>query len=195
MQPFLLAPHVSACVSGQHVVLMDLERDKYVAVDPAHRLGGRVRGWPVDSAQASGIHNADRDADDLIARMLAHRVARPQLPQGAALPQAEGGLNDVPDRVRRYSRPRKGAIEEHARQTLEHNRGLLRELLLDGHLVRERIIDRRRLAEVLSGRATRTAPGPGELLEYAGIEAWLRRWAERPRRGGLSAPSISMAEG
>lgn len=104
-------------------------------------------------------------------------------------------LNDVPDRVRRYSRPRKGAIEEHARQTLEHNRGLLRELLLDGHLVRERIIDRRRLAEVLSGRATRIAPGPGELLEYAGIEAWLRRWAERPRRGGLSAPSISMAEG
>lgn len=93
------------------------------------------------------------------------------------------------------NRRHQGGLEEPARQTLEHNRGLLRELLLDGYLVRERIIDRAKLAEVLSGRATHIAAGPGELLEYAGIEAWLRRWDERPRRGELAAPSISMAEG
>ena len=101
--------------------------------------------------------------------------------------------DDLPPEVR--NRRYEGGIEEHARQTLEHNRGFLRELLLDGYLARERVIDRASLAEVLSGRATRIAADPGELLEYAGIEAWLRRWHERPRRGELSAPSISMAEG
>ncbi|HTX04332.1 MAG TPA: lasso peptide biosynthesis B2 protein [Steroidobacteraceae bacterium] len=81
MQPYLLAPHVFPCVSGQHVVLMDLERDKYVAVAPAHRLAGRVRGWPVGAAQASGIHNPERDADELVSQMLAHGmlVSDPQL--------------------------------------------------------------------------------------------------------------------
>jgi hypothetical protein len=72
MQPYLLAPHVFPCVSGQHVVLMDLERDKYVAVVPAHRLARWVRGWPVGAAPAPGIHNLDREPDALIARMLAH---------------------------------------------------------------------------------------------------------------------------
>jgi asparagine synthase (glutamine-hydrolysing) len=88
--------------------------------------------------------------------------------------------DDLPPEIR--SRRHKGGIEEHLRKTLEHNRGLLRELLLEGCLVREGIVDRMRLAEVLSGRATRIAAGPGELLEYAGIEAWLRRWGARVRR-------------
>ncbi len=55
MQPYLLAPHVYPCVSGQHVVLMDLERDKYVAVVPAHRLAAWVRGWPVGSMPRFGF--------------------------------------------------------------------------------------------------------------------------------------------
>ncbi|MFZ0549376.1 MAG: asparagine synthase-related protein, partial [Steroidobacteraceae bacterium] len=82
--------------------------------------------------------------------------------------------HDLPPEIR--NRRDKGGIEEHLRLTLERNRGLLRELLLDGALVREGVVDRGRLAEVLSGRASRIAAGSGELLEYAGIEAWLRRW-------------------
>jgi asparagine synthase (glutamine-hydrolysing) len=101
--------------------------------------------------------------------------------------------DDLPVEVR--NRRHKGGIEEHLRKTLEHNRGWLRELLLDGSLVREGIIDRAKLAEVLSGRATRIASGSGELLEYAGIEAWCRRWGARARRGDLAAPRISLAEG
>jgi asparagine synthase (glutamine-hydrolysing) len=88
--------------------------------------------------------------------------------------------DDLPPEIR--NRRHKGGIEEHLRRTLEHNRPLLRELLLDGALVREGLIDRERLAEVLSGRATRIAAGPGEILEYAGIEAWLRRWQPALRR-------------
>ena len=87
---------------------------------------------------------------------------------------------DLPPEIR--NRRHKGGIEEHLRLTLEHNRGFLRELLLDGALVREGIVDRQRLAEVLSGTATRIASGSGELLEYAGIEAWLSRWGAIVRR-------------
>ncbi|MDE2261333.1 MAG: hypothetical protein KGL45_02290, partial [Gammaproteobacteria bacterium] len=84
--------------------------------------------------------------------------------------------DDLPPEIR--NRRHKGGIEEHLRLTLEHNRPFLQELLLDGALVREGIIDRARLAEVLSGRATPIAVGSGEVLEYAGIEAWLGRWGE-----------------
>ncbi len=82
--------------------------------------------------------------------------------------------HDLPPQIR--NRRNKGGIEEHLRFTLEHNRAFLRELLLDGALVREGVVDRTRLAEVLSGRASRIAAGSGEILEYAGVEAWLRRW-------------------
>jgi len=71
MQPYLLAPHVYSCVSGQHVVLMDLERDKYVAVVPAHRLARWVRGWPVGAVQESP-RDSEEGVDALVSQMLAH---------------------------------------------------------------------------------------------------------------------------
>ncbi|HEX5458833.1 MAG TPA: asparagine synthase C-terminal domain-containing protein [Steroidobacteraceae bacterium] len=88
--------------------------------------------------------------------------------------------DELPPEIR--NRRHKGGIEEHLRLTLEHNRAFLRELLLDGALVREGVIDRGRVAEVLSGRATPIGTGSGEVLEYAGIEAWLKRWGTIVRR-------------
>ena len=70
MQPYLLAPHVYPCVSGQHVVLMDLERDKYIAVVPAHRLAHWVRGWPVGAVQTK----EDGASDALVSQMVAHGI-------------------------------------------------------------------------------------------------------------------------
>jgi hypothetical protein len=92
MQPYLLAPHVYPCISGQHVVLMDLERDKYVAVAPAHRLAAWVRGWPVGSMHAAdSSHDSDAGADALVAQMLAHgmlvsdpHIGKPAVPVSAA---------------------------------------------------------------------------------------------------------------
>jgi len=73
MQPYLLAPHVYPCISGQHVVLMDLERDKYVAFVPAHRLAHWVRGWPVGTApEMESDHGAGESPDTLVSQMLAH---------------------------------------------------------------------------------------------------------------------------
>jgi hypothetical protein len=94
MQPYLLAPHVYPCVSGQHVVLMDLERDKYVAVIPAHRLARWVRGWPVGTVRTTDSpHNAEDDADSLVSQMLAHgmlvtdpHLGKPAVPVSTARP-------------------------------------------------------------------------------------------------------------
>jgi hypothetical protein len=43
---YFLSPHVHACVAGKQVVLLDLARDKYLAVAHAHPVGRWVRGWP-----------------------------------------------------------------------------------------------------------------------------------------------------
>ena len=43
---YFLSPHVHLCVAGKQVVLLDLERDKYLAVAHAHPVGQWVRGWP-----------------------------------------------------------------------------------------------------------------------------------------------------
>jgi hypothetical protein len=45
---YLLAPHVYPCVTDDHVVLLDLQRDKYVGVDREQMasLAERVKGWP-----------------------------------------------------------------------------------------------------------------------------------------------------
>lgn len=95
MQPYLLAPHVYPCVSGQHVVLMDLERDKYVAVVPAHRLACWVRGWPVGALPATESPDAaEQGADPLVSQMLAHgmlvsdpHVGKPATPLATVRPQ------------------------------------------------------------------------------------------------------------
>lgn len=75
----------------------------------------------------------------------------------------------------------KGGIEAHARLTVERNRALLRELLLEGELVRAGLLLRAPLERALAGRAEIKTQS-GELLEYASMEAWLQCW----RRQGSS---------
>jgi len=107
MQPYLLAPHVYPCVSGQHVVLMDLERDKYVAVAPADRLAAWVRGWPIRSMHApDSPDDDDAGARTLVSQMLAHgmlvsdpHVGKPAVPVSsvrAARTLVEFDLEDRP---------------------------------------------------------------------------------------------------
>ena len=113
MQPYLLASHVYPCISGQHVVLMDLERDKYVAVVPGHRLAFWVRGWPVTAMPASDVpHNADEGADALVSQMLAHgmlvtdpHVGKNAVPVATARPQRSLVEFDLD------SRPQAGAAQ------------------------------------------------------------------------------------
>lgn len=49
---YFLSPHVHVCVAGRQVVLLDLERDKYLALAQEHPVGRWVRGWPVPPSGA-----------------------------------------------------------------------------------------------------------------------------------------------
>jgi asparagine synthase (glutamine-hydrolysing) len=81
---------------------------------------------------------------------------------------------DVPRSI--VTRRTKGGQEEHAKSILVRNLAFARDLLLQGALVRERILDRARVAEVLSGRPSKTAASNVELYGCLSIEAWLRQW-------------------
>lgn len=74
------------------------------------------------------------------------------------------------------NRTNKGGIERHVRTILEHNIAFVRELLLDGALVREGIIDRNQLTTALSGKASNIQVGLSSFLDFIATEAWLRCW-------------------
>jgi asparagine synthase (glutamine-hydrolysing) len=82
--------------------------------------------------------------------------------------------HDVPREI--ITRQTKGGMEEHAKGIFLSNIGLVRELLLDGLLVSQGILDKTKLREVLSGGPTRLSPGTVELYDYFAAEAWARRW-------------------
>jgi Transglutaminase-like superfamily len=61
---YWLEKHVYVCVARGHVVILDLKRDKYLAVASPEELAPWVAGWPVGprpSAEASGA-TVDPDA-------------------------------------------------------------------------------------------------------------------------------------
>ena len=101
-EPYLLSAHVHICVAGGQVVLLDLARDKYMAVSPPHRLAGWVQGWPVagavesaDAAMAgasAAVAAAPQDA--VLLKMLAagmlvtdHRSGKSAVPVQSARPE------------------------------------------------------------------------------------------------------------
>jgi asparagine synthase (glutamine-hydrolysing) len=74
------------------------------------------------------------------------------------------------------NRQNKGDIERHILSILEHNGTFIRDLLLNGALVEEGVIDRKKLAAALSGKPGKTQTSFGEILDFVGTEAWLLRW-------------------
>jgi hypothetical protein len=70
---YFLSPHVHVCVAGKQVVLLDLERDKYLALPHAHPVGRWVRGWPVLPPNSdAATHGDDLPAPEnaLLAKMI-----------------------------------------------------------------------------------------------------------------------------
>jgi asparagine synthase (glutamine-hydrolysing) len=81
----------------------------------------------------------------------------------------------------------KGAINDHSRESLDRNLPFVRDLLLDGLLVRERILDRGRLKSCLTRGRLDAGLEYNEILhEHLCTEAWLRSW-QRP--GAVTRPS------
>ncbi len=50
---YFLSPHVHVAVAGKQVVLLDLERDKYLSLAHEHPVGRWVQGWPVRCSSVS----------------------------------------------------------------------------------------------------------------------------------------------
>lgn len=74
MSQYLLAPHVHLCVTDDHVVLLDLKRDKYVGVGRAQMRALRqcVKGWPSpECGDTEAVDpNSNGPADGILAKML-----------------------------------------------------------------------------------------------------------------------------
>ena len=82
--------------------------------------------------------------------------------------------HDLPRRI--VTRQTKGGMEEHAKSILVRNVAFARELLLDGHLVREQLVERDQLAEALAAGPAQLRSGNVELYRCLGAEAWVRKW-------------------
>jgi asparagine synthase (glutamine-hydrolysing) len=60
---------------------------------------------------------------------------------------------------------------------IKHNIEFVRETLLDGQLVKNRIVDRAKLESAISGELTTLQTDADELARYLTVEAWWQRWA------------------
>jgi asparagine synthase (glutamine-hydrolysing) len=81
-----------------------------------------------------------------------------------------------PEIVRRRA---KGGSIRSAKALYEYNRPFIRELMLDGVLVRERLLDRKKLElHLRPGRPTHNVAFGEILIEHLCTEAWLRSWGE-----------------
>jgi Asparagine synthase (glutamine-hydrolyzing) len=79
------------------------------------------------------------------------------------------------------TRPTKAALYDSAKALLAYNLELIRELLLDGILVRQGILDRKPLERFLSGTATDIRGHAPRVLTYVLCEVWLQSWSHTQR--------------
>jgi asparagine synthase (glutamine-hydrolysing) len=92
-------------------------------------------------------------------------------------------VQDVPGKI--LERQHKASIESFIRRSLLNNIQFVRETLLEGVLVQQRLLDRKLLEAALSGRHERIASAPTALFDFLGVEVWIRRWVQR--RSGAGA--------
>jgi asparagine synthase (glutamine-hydrolysing) len=92
--------------------------------------------------------------------------------------------NDLPPEI--VKRRNKGRIDQHVRDVLDDNIELVRDVLLNGRLVKEGLLDRSTLEQYLTRERSPADCQYAEILhEHFCTEAWLGCWRERP--GPLSA--------
>jgi len=72
----------------------------------------------------------------------------------------------------------KGTPELWIRGLVDKNRNYLREKLLEGALAKSGILDRRKLAEMLTGTVSKSQIFASAIFELLYIEAWLSHWRD-----------------
>lgn len=90
----------------------------------------------------------------------------------------EAFRNDLPREIIR--RRTKGTSTDMHTQALRNNYDVLREMLLDGVLSREGIVDRQKLERWFASPEALTTGNMSQIPLLYGTEAWLRKWAAIP---------------
>jgi asparagine synthase (glutamine-hydrolysing) len=86
--------------------------------------------------------------------------------------------DDIPQEI--ATRRSKGGQASFSNEVLAHNRSFVKELLLDGELVRNGIVVRPRLEQALRGKSAALANGAARFSKLFNIEIWFRtRQAQR----------------
>jgi asparagine synthase (glutamine-hydrolysing) len=96
----------------------------------------------------------------------------------------------VPAKIlsRRWKDRAQGFTEE----ILFHSRAFARELLLDGLLVKEKLLDARAVEFALSGLRAKNSVSVGEILDHIVTEAWLRTWCGSQLSPSIAIPSLTV---
>lgn len=88
--PYWLANHVHLALCADHAVLMDLRRNRYLAVQAAARLSGWIGGWPLPAPTTRGAPPA------VLARLLEHGMLVRECGAGHV---ATPVVNEMPQRT------------------------------------------------------------------------------------------------
>lgn len=83
MAKYFLSPHTFACVAGEQVIFLDLERDKYTAIGPGEvrTLKSVVPGWP---AADPDTLNQSAANDSIVHELLAEGLLTADATSGKA---------------------------------------------------------------------------------------------------------------
>jgi asparagine synthase (glutamine-hydrolysing) len=93
---------------------------------------------------------------------------------------------DLPPEI--IKRRNKGRIDQHLRDVMDANLNFVRDLLLNGRLVKEGLLNRRNLELYLTRERSPADFQYSEILqEQLCVEAWLSRWLDN--RQSVSAPT------
>jgi asparagine synthase (glutamine-hydrolysing) len=84
--------------------------------------------------------------------------------------------SDLPPQI--VQRTWKGAADRHLRDMLVNNITKVREILLQGELIKNGILDRKRITGALSLAPTRDDSQVAEILSYLSTEVWLEQTRE-----------------
>jgi asparagine synthase (glutamine-hydrolysing) len=94
---------------------------------------------------------------------------------------------DLPPQI--IKRRNKGRIDQHLRDVLDANLDFVRDMLLNGRLVKEGLLNRRNLELYLTRARSPADFQYSEILqEHLCVEAWLARWLDNAQ--AVAAPHL-----
>jgi len=88
-------------------------------------------------------------------------------------------IDSVPQEI--IVRRTKGGVDHYAKNVLKSERAFVREFLLDGELIKRRLLNRAGLEQVLSDEPSNIRSMIPELYWYLSVEAWVRAWLSQER--------------